>query len=119
MDLKQLSTILKEWQPTKTPKMSRPRQRMSGALDSTVSTKLSTDQLICKSPPSTVSSRSDPERQQDLVENVEKTIVKERTPIQLYLGILQILFGMLMAVFGVLVLVHDSNLAQVILGLIN
>lgn len=93
--------------------MSRPRQRMSGALDSTVSTKLSTDQLICKSPPSTVSSRSDQERHQELDNGVDQTNNKERTPIQLYLGILQILFGMLMAVFGVLVLVHDSNLSQV------
>lgn len=78
-------------------------------INSTVSTKLSTDQLICKSPPSSISTT------EPIPEDKDKNDRKvEPTPTALYLGVVQILFGLLMAVFGVLVLVHDSNLSQVI-----
>lgn len=83
-------------------------------INSTVSTKLSTDQLICKSPPSSVElGINDEGRKVSRVENGPGEASAKETPLALYLGILQILFGMLMALCGVLVLVHDSNLAQV------
>lgn len=80
-------------------------------INSTVSTKLSTDQLICKSPPSSVSTADGSNHEE---KNITKSIpATEQTPIVLYLGLLQVLFGLLMAVFGVLVLIHESNLSQV------
>lgn len=77
-------------------------------INSTVSTKLSTDQLICKSPPSSVSTAGSNNEDKN-----KSATITDQTPIVLYLGVLQILFGLLMAVFGVLVLIHESNLSQV------
>lgn len=77
----------------------------------TISTKLSTDQLICKSP-----NTASPEGSLKSLRNalpVKEDKKKNETPIILYFGILQIFFGLLMAVFGILVLVHAASLAQV------
>lgn len=82
-------------------------------INSTVSTKLSTDQLICKSPPSSVELGQDDSRRTSSGDNEAGRTSSRETPLALYLGVLQILFGMLMAVCGVLVIVHDSSLAQV------
>lgn len=82
----------------------------------TISTKLSTDQLICKSPQT-----SSPEGSIKSLRNIipvkdsEDNRKRDETPIALYFGVLQILFGLLMAVFGVLVLVHNASLSQVII----
>lgn len=74
----------------------------------TISTKLSTDQLICKTPKESpnVSVKS-------LPRDGEVKKVDGGGDIILYLGVSQIVFGLLMAVFGALVLVHDARLARV------
>lgn len=82
----------------------------------TISTKLSTDQLICKSPQTSSVEGSVKSLQhviplKDSDEDHKRN--ENETPIALYFGVLQILFGLLMAVFGVLVLVHNSSLSQV------
>uniref|UniRef100_A0A1Y1KY81 Uncharacterized protein n=2 Tax=Photinus pyralis TaxID=7054 RepID=A0A1Y1KY81_PHOPY len=74
----------------------------------TISTKLSTDHLICKTPQESpnVSVKS-------LPRDGEVKKVDGDGDIILYLGVSQIVFGLLMAVFGALVLVHDARLARV------
>ncbi|KAB0793856.1 hypothetical protein PPYR_13476 [Photinus pyralis] len=73
----------------------------------TISTKLSTDHLICKTPQESpnVSVKS-------LPRDGEVKKVDGDGDIILYLGVSQIVFGLLMAVFGALVLVHDARLAR-------
>ncbi|XP_044253415.1 uncharacterized protein LOC123004288 [Tribolium madens] len=68
----------------------------------TVSSKLSTDQLICKSPQESNSS----------VKSLEKIIVGGDDGSLLCLGLLQFIFGFLMVVFGGLVLQYDASLSQ-------
>ncbi|KAK4874705.1 hypothetical protein RN001_014065 [Aquatica leii] len=77
----------------------------------TISTKLSTEQLICKTPQESPNSS---------IKSVKTEVVQKKTVNKLqdlynsllYLGISQILFGLLMAVFGALVLVHEARLAN-------
>lgn len=69
----------------------------------TISSKLSTDQLICKSPQ---------ESPENSVKELEKTIVGDDNSL-LCLGLLQFVFGFFMVVFGGLVLHYDASLAQV------
>ncbi|KAI4456685.1 hypothetical protein MML48_8g00000852 [Holotrichia oblita] len=81
----------------------------------TISTKLSTDQLICKSPQNSpnLSDRSSPKARQRIEPRCTKPFRLRCLNLTLYLGILQILFGMLMSVFGVLAIIHGSNLSQI------
>ncbi|CAH0564607.1 unnamed protein product [Brassicogethes aeneus] len=72
----------------------------------TISTKLSTDQLICKTPQLSPSIS---------VKSLKDETTKKKTVRIngfLYLGILQVLFGILMMVFGVLVILHRASLSQ-------
>lgn len=88
----------------------------------TVSTKLSTDQLICKSP------RESPNGSvKSLGKNNEfKSVkggyevkmrgcerLKERCSSTLCLGTLQVLFGLLMVGFGMMVIFQEASLSQV------
>lgn len=68
----------------------------------TISTKLSTDHLICKSP-------------QESPSNSVKSISKQKGDDNclLCLGLLQFIFGFLMVVFGGLVIHYDASLSQV------
>lgn len=81
----------------------------------TISTKLSTDQLIFKSPQNSpnLSDRSSPKARQRIEPRCTKPFRIRCLNLTLYLGILQILFGMLMSVFGVLTIIHGSSLSQV------
>ena len=69
----------------------------------TISSKLSTDQLICKSPQESPGSS---------VQSVEKIVVGDDGSL-LCLGLLQFIFGFFMVVFGALVIQYDASLAQV------
>lgn len=87
----------------------------------TVSTKLSTDQLICKSP------RESPNGSVKSVEknNEFKSVkggyevkgscnrLKKRCSSTLCLGTLQVLFGLLMVGFGMMVIFQEASLSQV------
>lgn len=87
----------------------------------TVSTKLSTDQLICKSP------RESPNGSVKSMEknNEFKSVkggyevkrgcerLKERCSSTLCLGTLQVLFGLLMVGFGTMVIFQEASLSQV------
>ncbi|EFA05123.1 uncharacterized protein LOC660485 [Tribolium castaneum] len=73
----------------------------------TISSKLSTDQLICKSPQESNSS----------VKSLEKIIVGGDDGSLLCLGLLQFIFGFLMVVFGGLVLQYDASLSQLGAGI--
>lgn len=86
----------------------------------TVSTKVSTDQLICKTP------RESPNGSvKSMGKNNEyKTIkgcyevkkgfgLKERCSAPLCLGSLQVLFGLLMVGFGMMVIFQEASLSQV------
>ncbi|XP_063917202.1 uncharacterized protein LOC135132914 [Zophobas morio] len=68
----------------------------------TISSKLSTDQLICKSPQESPGSS---------VQSVEKIVVGDDGSL-LCLGLLQFIFGFFMVVFGALVIQYDASLAQ-------
>lgn len=74
----------------------------------TISTKLSTDQLICKSPQESPNASV-----KSLKENTKKPPRKFQFNGLLYLGILQIIFGIFMMVFGILVITHQASLSQV------
>lgn len=83
----------------------------------TISTKLSTDQLICKTP------RESPNASvKSIKQNVIKKCKQPRKPnpflFVLYLGILQIFLGLLMCVFGVLVITYKSSSSHVSIALI-
>lgn len=81
----------------------------------TISTKLSTDQLICKSPQNSpnLSDRSNAKERQRIEPRQIKKFKLKCLNLTLYLGILQILFGLLMSVFGVLAILHGASLSQV------
>lgn len=85
----------------------------------TISTKLSTEQLICKSPQESpnvsVKSFKNEEVSDDNNNKVDNGDVAYSS--LLYLGTMQILLGLLMATFGVLAIVHNARLAQVIIFL--
>lgn len=84
----------------------------------TISTKLSTDQLICKSPQNSpnLSNRSANKEQQKVeIRRPEKKFKLKCLNLTLYLGVLQVLFGLLMSVFGVLAILHGASLSQVCL----
>lgn len=82
-------------------------------INSTISTKLSTEQLICKTPCDSPATSIKALRQSPVVKEEDREGgCGEFTPV-LYLGTLQILLGIFMAVFGVLVIVHKAKLAQV------
>lgn len=72
----------------------------------TISTKLSTHQLICKSPQESGSVKSSIPSS-----NVGKT--KKKFDVILLLAGAQLFFGILMFGFGVMVLLHNASLAQV------
>lgn len=85
----------------------------------TMSTQLSTEQLICKSPQdssrtnssvnSSIKGGSTPQ-----VKKIESNQKKsEGFNVVLYTGLMQVLFGFLMVVFGVLVILHDASLSQI------
>lgn len=87
----------------------------------TVSTKLSTDQLICKSPKESPNGSV-----KSMVRNIEYKPVKGGFEVKrgcrlkgkcsppLCLGILQVFFGLLMVGFGILVIFQEASLSQVI-----
>lgn len=79
----------------------------------TISTKLSTDQLVCKSPPdsSSVSVRSSIKN-----EKKKKNAKKIETDI-LCLGILQILLGLFMIAFGIMTIFHQASLSMIGAGI--
>lgn len=75
----------------------------------TISTKLSTDHLICKTP-----QESPMSSKRDLQYVAQKGgSDKNCYSVFLYLGVLQMLCGLLMSVFGILVILHDSSLSQI------
>lgn len=89
----------------------------------TVSTKLSTDQLICKtpreSPNGSVKSLGHKNNEYKGVKGcyeVKKGYagLKEQCSAPLCLGLLQVLFGLLMVGFGMMVIFQESSLSQVI-----
>jgi hypothetical protein len=69
----------------------------------TISSKLSTDQLICKSPQESPNSSV----------KLEKIIIEGDDSSLLCLGLMQFIFGFLMVVFGGMVIHYDSSLSQV------
>lgn len=82
----------------------------------TMSTQLSTEQLICKSPRE--SSNSSVHSSVKSLNKKGSTEVKKdensaKFNLVLYMGLLHILFGFLMVLFGVLVILHDASLSQV------
>ncbi|KRT86527.1 hypothetical protein AMK59_2184, partial [Oryctes borbonicus] len=81
----------------------------------TISTKLSTDLLICKSPQNSpnLSERLTPKARQRIEPRCEKRFKLRCLNLTLYLGVLQILFGLLMSVFGALAIIQGSNLSQI------
>ncbi|KAF5288298.1 hypothetical protein FQR65_LT12030 [Abscondita terminalis] len=79
----------------------------------TVSTKLSTEQLICKTPQDSTNSSLKSVKNDGTKKKKKRNLNKEAMYNSLlYLGISQILFGLLMVVFGALVLVHEARLAN-------
>lgn len=97
---------LKEEKQSK-PERKRQIERPDNNL--TMSTQLSTDQLICKSP----NDSSNPSIHSNTGSVVKEDSKKDSFNLLLSMGLLQVLFGVLMVVFGVLVIVHGSSLSQV------
>lgn len=84
----------------------------------TVSTKLSTDQLICKSP------KESPNGSVKSLEKIDAfkggfgvkggcKRLKETCSAPLCLGLLQVVFGLLMVGFGMMVIFQEASLSQV------
>ncbi|XP_071052286.1 uncharacterized protein [Onthophagus taurus] len=78
----------------------------------TMSTKLSTDRLICKTPKETPNSSLNGEEKKEKLDAKKPLKMKCRN-LELYLGVLQILFGILMTVLGVLTIIHKASLSQI------
>lgn len=72
----------------------------------TLSTKLSTDQLICKTPQESPSVSVKSLKTRKRGEGDNQRII-------LFLGVLQFVLGFLMVAFGILVIVHRATLSQV------
>lgn len=73
----------------------------------TLSTKLSTDHLICKTPQDSPNGS---------VRSLDKFAGEVRRTLRctvLYLGVMQLVLGFLMVVFGVVVIVQEARLSQV------
>lgn len=75
----------------------------------TLSTKLSTDHLICKTPQDSPSGSVRSLGKQDYVGKKHRTF---RCSV-LYLGVMQVVLGFLMVVFGVVVIFQEARLSQV------
>ncbi|KAF5285915.1 hypothetical protein FQA39_LY04376 [Lamprigera yunnana] len=82
----------------------------------TISTKLSTEQLICKTPQESPNSSVKSLRNEEIKQRKSNRSNNTYNSL-LYLGVSQILFGLLMVAFGALVLVHEAKLANLRGGL--
>ncbi|KAJ8915142.1 hypothetical protein NQ315_000394 [Exocentrus adspersus] len=72
----------------------------------TFSTKLSTDQLICKTP------QESPSNSVKSVKTRKRNRERDNQRIVLFLGMLQFVLGLLMVAFGILVIMHRASLSQ-------
>ncbi|KAF2899320.1 hypothetical protein ILUMI_06856, partial [Ignelater luminosus] len=80
----------------------------------TISTKLSTEQLICKTPQESPNVSVKSFKNEEVSDDNNNKVDNGDGAYSwlLYLGTMQILFGLLMATFGVLAIVHNARLAQ-------
>lgn len=108
--------------PPPSPSPAPPSPQLDNNL--TISTKISTDQLICKTPqdsPMNSLAKTKRKIQDDpaFEKNAKKisevdTIETNCYNVLLYLALMQIFLGLLMCTFGVLVIMNEASLAQVI-----
>lgn len=84
----------------------------------TLSTKISTDHLICKTPQESPNASVKSLHRPDFARR-SVVVVKKKCCTTLYLGILQMAFGFLMAGFGIFVIFQQASLSQVSNKLIN
>lgn len=78
----------------------------------TLSTKISTDHLICKTPQESPNASVRSLHRPDFARK-SVMVVKKKCCTTLYLGILQMVFGFLMAGFGIFVIFQQASLSQV------